>query len=555
MHSFLAHFGRAGRTCTVWLLAVVWLMAGAGANVRTAAQSGENGQNTMGWWNDRVWYQIFVRSFQDSDGDGIGDFQGIIDRLDYLNDGDPATTDDLGITGIWLMPIMPAANYHGYDVLDYRAFHADYGTREDFQRLLDACRQRGIAVIIDLVLNHTGIEHPWFVASRARDAEYANWYVWNDRDPRFRGPDGQQVWHPLDRRYYYALFWGRMPDLNLTNPTVTDELYDISRYWLEEIGVDGFRLDAVKHFIEEGQVQENTPSTHRWLRDYRDYLREIAPDAFTIGEAWSTSFEAAEYVENGGVDLVFEFDLATTMVYSARQRNADGMVTMQNRLLDLYPPGQYGAFLTNHDQNRVMSELRGNIDAARVAASLLLTGPGVPFIYYGEEIGMTGIKPDERIRTPMQWTAQPRTAGFTTARQPWQPLGEGVDRGVSVEAQTGDPASLLSHYRALVHLRSAHPALRTGDYLSIDTDSRRVYAFLRRTPDETLLVLINVHDEPQTDYVLNAAGANLPESTPEVVFGPALPLPAAAAPGDLTDYQPFPELPPRSTTIVRFAGS
>lgn len=508
----------------------------------------------MGWWNDRVWYQIFVRSFQDSDGDGIGDIQGIIDRLDYLNDGDPATHTDLGITGLWLMPIMPAASYHGYDVLDYQNVSADYGSLGDLQRLIDACHQRGIAVILDLVINHTSIEHPWFVASAAQDDTYADWYIWSSTNPGYGGPEGQQVWHPLRGRYYYGLFWDRMPDLNLTNPDVTQAVYDISRFWLQDVGVDGFRLDAVKHLIEEGREQENTPSTHRWLHDYHDYLAGIAPDNLTIGEAWSTSYEARDYVRDGELDLVFEFDLASTMLFSARQRNADGMVSLQNRMLELYPPGQYAAFLTNHDQNRVMDELRGNVDAAKVAAALLLTNPGVPFIYYGEEIGMSGSKPDERIRTPMQWDATPVTAGFTTSRTPWEPLSTDSDAGVSVAVQQDDASSLLSYYRDLIRLRSEHPALRTGDILNVDTGSRRVYAFLRRNQDEALLVVINMHEDAQSDYVLNAPNAGLPlAGVPELIFGAGDMSAPALTEGGLVDYVPFAELAPRTTYILRFA--
>ena len=173
------------------------------------------------WWNDRVFYEVFVRSFKDSDEDGIGDFRGLTASLDYLNDGDPSSTDDLGITGIWLMPIFPSPSYHGYDVVDYRSINPDYGTMEDFDAFLDAAHQRGIAVIIDLVINHTGVDHPWFQASRAGDPEYADWYLWSDTDPATTGPWGQQVWHQADGRHYFGLFWRGMPDLNLDLPAVT----------------------------------------------------------------------------------------------------------------------------------------------------------------------------------------------------------------------------------------------------------------------------------------------------------------------------------------------
>jgi glycosidase len=514
------------------------------------------------WWNHRVFYEIFVRSFRDSDGDGIGDLQGVIDSLDYLNDGDPTTDRDLGVTGIWLMPIARAASYHGYDVTDYETIEPDYGALDDLRRLVEEAHRRGIAVIVDLVINHTSREHPWFIASAARSEPFTDWYVWSDVNPGWRGPDGQQVWHSLDGRYYYALFWGGMPDLNLRNPAVTEAIYEISRVWLEDYGVDGFRMDAIKHLIEEGQVQENTPSTHAWLQAYRAYLDTIAPDALTVGEVWSTSFEADDYVLNGEMDLVFEFDLASAFVFSARQGNADGVRSLLERVTRLYPPGQFATFLTNHDQNRVAGEVRANvargrIGPAQVAASLLLTSPGVPFLYYGEEIGLIGNKPDERIRTPMQWDSTPVTAGFTDAPEPWQPLAGGEADGVSVAAQIDDPGSLLSHYRSLIHLRNAHPALQIGAYVEVETSSRKLFAALRRSADETLLILINTDDEPVSGFTLSLSADDLPPiGGVTVLFDStgglnAITAPAIAADGGFSGYAPVAEMPPFATLVLR----
>ena len=177
--------------------------------------------SSLPWWNDRVFYEIFVRSFKDSNGDGVGDFAGLTASLDYLNDGDPTTTDDLGVTGVWLMPISPSPSYHGYDVTDYRAVNADYGTMEEFAAFLEAAHERGIAVLIDLVINHSSRDHPWFVASAAQDPDYADWYLWSDTDPGTTSPwSGGPLWHPRDDRFYYGLFWEGMPDLNLDNPAV-----------------------------------------------------------------------------------------------------------------------------------------------------------------------------------------------------------------------------------------------------------------------------------------------------------------------------------------------
>jgi glycosidase len=518
------------------------------AAVLQPASAGE-----LPWWNDRVFYEIFVRSFYDSDGDGIGDLRGVIEKLDYLNDGDPTTTEDLGITGIWLMPVQEATRYHGYDVDDYRAINNQYGSADDLRELVQAAHTRGIAVIVDLVLNHTSYLHPWFQASLRGEAPYADWYVWRDADPGFRGPDNQQVWHEYEERYYYGVFWSGMPDLNLTNPEVTAELYDIARYWLEELGVDGFRLDAVKHYVEDGAEQENTQATLDWARAFNRHVAAVKPSALTVGEIWSSSFDVARYVPDA-VNLAFEFDLATAMVSSVQGRNPGGVQSITERAQELYPSGQYATFLTNHDQNRVMSDLRGDVPSAKVAASLLLLSPGVPFLYYGEEIGMMGVKPDERIRTPMQWTNTRLTAGFTTANAPWQPLAdEGLD--FSVAAQAGDPDSLFSHYRTLIHLRNSSPALRRGEWIEVSSDNRRVYAFLRRYGDETVLVVINMDRRPTDDYTLTIDADLPPSIAAEALFGlpPRIELtqPVMNADGIVEAYSPLRVLPPSATLVIK----
>ena len=510
---------------------------------------------TLPWWNDRVFYEIFVRSFYDSNADSRGDLRGIIEKLDYLNDGDPTTTTDLGVTGLWLMPVMKSSSYHGYDVLDYREIDPDYGTLDDLRELIQAAHDRGIAVVVDMVFNHTARANQWFSESIQPDGPRADWYIWASENPGYRGPDLQQVWHSYAGRYYYGLFSDTMPDLNLTNPDVTGELHDIARYWLEDVGVDGFRLDAVRHYVEEGTNQENTPSTHAWTGALNAFVKDVAPESLLIGEVWSNTYEASDYVNEGELDLVFEFDLAQGMVDSAAMGDPAGALSLQQRAVDEYPPGQYGVFLTNHDQNRVMNQVRSNPGAARVAASTLLTSPGVPFIYYGEEIGMTGQKPDERIRTPMQWDATPVTAGFTAARRPWQALSAGNEDGVSVAAQTDDADSLLSHYRALIHLRSEHPALRQGDWLNLRASNRDVYAILRRSAEETLLVLINYSDETITDLTLSArAGALQAVSQAETIFGGVeSSVPVVAADGSFEDYAPVESIAPYQTVIIRLS--
>ncbi len=533
-----------------WMLLVIgmsMLLIAVPAMAQDTSVTGD-----LPWWNDRVFYEIFVRSFYDSDGDGIGDLRGVIEKLDYLNDGDPSTTTDLGVTGIWLMPVQQSPSYHGYDVTDYRTIEEDYGTNEDFLELMEAAHARGIAVIVDLVLNHTSDQHPWFRDSANNPGgDYGAWYIWRPANPGYLGPSSQQVWHARGSRFYYGVFWSGMPDLNYNVPAVTEEMYDVSRFWLEEMGVDGFRLDAIKHLIEDGREQENTPATLEWFAAYNDFLDSVNPDALTVGEVWSSNFISSQYVPDQ-VDLAFDFDLATAMYSAVAQNRPDAVVSVINRIEDLYPFGQFATFLTNHDQNRIMDQLRGNVDEAKTAASLLLTLPGVPFVYYGEEIGMTGSKPDERIRTPMRWDETPITAGFTTASAPWEPLSED-EAGVSVTAQTDDPNSLLNHYRALIQLRGQFPALAHGSITHLDVEgSRNVFAFLRSAGDQTVLVLINLDDETVTDYHLTLDASDITFSGAEVLYtNAAMPDEFIPVSGSLSAYAPYSTLPEYSTTITQ----
>lgn len=503
------------------------------------------------WWNDRIFYEIFVRSFYDSNGDGIGDLQGVIEKLDYLNDGDPTTTDDLGVTGIWLMPIMPSPSYHGYDVTDYYNIHPDYGTLDDFRQLIEEAHKRGIAVIIDLVLNHTSTQHPWFLESQKQTSSYNNWYVWEDENPNFRGPDGQTVWYPKNGRYYYALFWSEMPDLNYANPVVTAQMYDVTRFWLEEMNVDGFRLDAIKYIYANGPAQENTAETHAWLQMYHDYVKSIKPDAVLVGEAWTSTTLSAQYVPDE-VDIVFEFDLATTLVRSASFGLPRTLIPMLETVLSTYPVNQYAVFATNHDQNRLLSQVRGKVESAKLAAYVYLTLPGVPFIYYGEEIGMAGQKPDELIRTPMQWNAESDTAGFTTGT-PWQDLNNDTDTA-NVADQQADGDSLWNVYDQLIDVRHNNSALRTGDLTMITSNSRKVLSYLRTDSEQNLLVIINMDDRQVQDYALTLDSSTLASVNETSIIlgeGDSTPqIPDLDTEGGFTGYLPFEALEPFSITII-----
>ena len=500
----------------MWSTAVVVAVVLAGPACRHAAPPGP-APDTVGaaaaaapgwqldWARNAVFYEIFVRSFADSDGDGIGDLAGLTAKLDYLNDGDPATDDDLGVDALWLMPIFPSPSYHGYDVVDYRDVNPDYGDLADLRILLDQAHRRGIRVIVDLVVNHTSADHPWFVESASsRDNPKRNWYVWREDDPGWTQPwsdDGYPVWHPTDSGYYYGIFWSGMPDLNLANPEVREQVFAIADYWLD-LGIDGFRLDAARHLFAngDGELQNDQPETHAFWRAFSAHVRTVAPDALLVGENWTSLEGVATYF--GTTDLVpggdelpmsFDFQLAGSILDATRERTSAPVLATLAELAAAYPPGVLdGTFLTNHDMPRVATQLGGDPAMLRTAAALLLTLPGVPFLYYGEEIGMTGDKPDPDIRTPMQWSSGPG-AGFTTGT-PWRPPN--ADSEIrNVALQDNDPGSLLSWYRRLVHLRESQPALARGDFEPLDVPDTMV-GFARRLGDRRVIVLHNLGLEP-----------------------------------------------------------
>lgn len=511
-----------------------------------------------GWWDNAVCYEIFVRSFYDSNGDGIGDLNGVIEKLDYINDGKPDQQGDLGATCIWLMPIAQATSYHGYDVTDYYTVHRDYGTNDDFKRLVAEADKRGISVILDLVLNHSSSDHPWFQSAlNDPGSPYRDWYIWSPTDPGYRGPWGDVAWHksPVRDEYYYGIFVSGMPDLNYRNPAVTAEARKISAFWLNEMGADGFRLDAIKHLIEVGQVQENTPETHAWLRDYRRFLGETKPDAFTIGEIFNAGPVALAPYYPDQLDTYFQFDIGNKLVTAAatgQARQFIGAVRVGDRSL---PFQRWAPFLTNHDQDRVMSTLGDDVSKAKLAATALLTLPGLPFIYYGEEIGMLGTKPDPQIRTPMQWAGD-ASGGFTRPEvTPWQALQPNTS-AVNVAAQDGDAGSLLNLYRRLIHLHTSEPALGSGSFTSFSTSDNKVGAFVRQSDDQAVLVVINFGKDPLTDVRLTldestlAAGAY--QLQPLLGDQPGAALTVAEG-GVVADYAPLATLEPRTGYIFKLS--
>ena len=458
------------------------------------------------WWNEAVFYEIFVRSFYDSDGDGIGDFQGLIQKLDYLNDGNPATHHDLGINGIWLMPIHQSPSYHGYDVTDYREIESDYGTNEDFKEFIAAAHDRGIKVIIDYVMNHSSSEHKWFRDSKTPSNEKRDWYVWEDTNPGDTGPWGQNVWHQNSGDYYYGLFWGGMPDLNYETPAVKEEMFDVSTFWLEEMKVDGFRLDAVKYIYETTDGLEDVEETFQFWKEFRTHYKSINPNSFSVGEAWTSTDKAREYVGNDGLDYIFEFDLAGSIIAAVNNGNANGLVAKSQEVMGSYPYLQFGTFLTNHDMNRVMNVLNSDQAKAKQVAELLLTLPGIPYLYYGEEIGMLGQKPDEDIRLPMQWSSA-SNAGFTTGN-PWRaPKTDYSEK--NVEKQQRTPQSLWRTYQDVIATRNTQEALRTGNYSTVASSDNSIFSFVRQENDDQIIVVTNLTGDRKNNVSLNLPSSNL----------------------------------------------
>ena len=480
-----------------------------------------HGFTNEAWWRHAVCYEVFVRSFYDSNGDGIGDLKGLTARLDYINDGKSGSDRSLGANCIWLMPVAKSPSYHGYDVTDYYHVNPDYGTDDDFRELVKQAHKRGIKVIVDFVPNHTSSEHPAFQAAlRDTTSPYRDWYRWSSTKPKQPGTWGQEVWHksPVRDEYYYGLFWGGMPDLNYEKPAALSEMEKVARYWVQTMGVDGFRIDAASHLVEEGDVLQNAPGTNVVLRKFAAALNRISPRPFTIGEVWTDSASILKRYYPDQLDMYFAFPTAEATLNAANTGDAHGLVALLRVANSDFPPGRLAPLLTNHDQPRVMTRLSGDISKARIAAIALFSLPGTPFFYYGEEIGMVGDKPDPRIRTPMQWSAEDN-AGFTTGR-PWEELQPGW-RTTNVAAQSRDASSLLNVYRKLIHLRMRHEALASGDVVIISTEDSSLVALLRRSARENVLVLLNFSDRPISHTSISLPGGQGIRTTSQI-FGEAV---------------------------------
>ncbi|MEI6035609.1 MAG: alpha-glucosidase [Verrucomicrobiae bacterium] len=514
------------------------------------------------WWQTAVFYQIYPRSFSDGNGDGIGDFQGIISRLDYLR--------DLGVGAIWLSPHYPSPFLDcGYDISDHAGVAPEYGSMADFKMFLLEAHARNLRVVLDLVLNHTSDQHPWFVESQAGgNNPKRDWYVW--RDGKDGGPPnnwvsifGGPAWEqdPATGQYYYHAFLKEQPDLNWRNPEVRKAMWDVARFWLD-LGVDGFRLDAIATIYEHPGLPDHTqplspsealnptaipydrylhlmrfqmqqPGIHELMRSLRELVDEYPGDRVLVGEDEDVSFHGSR---NDELHLVFNFPLMRIGHLTPVQIRANQAI----RLSEL-PPGAWPCnTLGNHDSPRVWTRCgdgRHDAGLARLHLALMLTLKGTPFLYNGEEIGMTdlelgnpaalrdtnairqylalvrepGTQPDEalkavasttrdRCRSPLQWSAAPN-AGFSPPDvKTWLPVNPNYATGVNVAGQGADPGSLLAFYRKMLQLRRETPALVAGDYHALHQHSANYLAYLRRDEKsgQTCLVALNFSSEEQT---------------------------------------------------------
>ncbi|BCG60986.1 alpha-amylase family glycosyl hydrolase [Paenibacillus sp. URB8-2] len=452
-----------------------------------------------------VYYEIYVNSFSDSNNDGNGDLNGVLQKLDYLNDGNPHTKKDLGVDSLWLMPISPSPSYHKYDTTDFYSVDPEYGSTEDFRRLTEEAHKRGMKVTIDLALNHTSNKHPWFLdAVKDKNSPYRDYYIWADKntDLNEKGPWGQQLWYesyPGSGDYYYALFIDFMPDLNFDNPKLREEMINVGKHWLNQ-GADGFRLDAAMHIYSKA---DEAGKNVAWWDEFKRALAKVKPDVYLVGEVWDRPNNIAPYYK--ALDSSFDFDLSSKILDAVQNGSDNGLASFASNTLDLYrsytPDPIDAPFLTNHDQERTMSILNGDVNKAKSAASILLTLPGNPFIYYGEEIGMLGKKPDENIREPFRW--YPESGEGQTD---WEPSRDntGPD-AVSVEAQIKDKDSLLSHYKELIRFRHESPALMKGDIREMPTGDSRIIGYTRTFEDDSVLVLHNLSGETVTIQLSNEA--------------------------------------------------
>ena len=489
----------------------------AAADVAAVAQA-DPGSTLAQGWQQGVFMEIYVRAYQDSDGDGVGDLRGLTQRLDYLQ--------ALGVRGLWLMPIFKSQDQdHGYAVVDYRAIEPDYGTLDDLDELLKQAHARGIGVILDYTLNHSGADHPLFEASRSKKTgPYRDWYVWADPAPKGWTIYGKNPWYPDDFGAYFAGFSDQMPEFNLRNPQVLAWHHDNLRFWLNR-GVDGFRFDAVGNLVENSAMGwEGQEQSHRTMADVQALLKGYAK-RYMVCEAPG---DAIGFGAENSCGSSFAFGHNNRLVSAALGN--PGAIEQVAHYFDKAPPGM-AQFASNHDAfagQRLMDRLQGDEARYRLAAASYLLEPGTPFVYYGEEIGMAGgagLGGDHRLRTPMSWSSG--AAGFSTVAPFRKPSANVASH--NVEREEGAPDSLLSYYRGLIALRNQYVSLRIGSYGSVRVEGWS-QSFARVAQEETSLVLLNYADKPALVPVKDLpVGSRLQQVWPAAQAGQILLLDASGA--------------------------
>ena len=490
------------------------------------------------WYKDAIIYQMHVRTFYDSNNDGIGDFRGLTGKLDYLQ--------ELGVNAVWLLPFYPSPlRDDGYDIADYTSVHRSYGTLDDFKAFLAAAHERGIRVIIELVLNHTSDQHPWFQEARSsRENPRRDWYVWSDTDGKYRNARiifvdtelSNWAWDPVSKAYYWHRFFSHQPDLNYDNPEVREAMWNVMKFWLE-IGVDGFRLDAVPYLVErEGTSCENLPETHEILRWLRRQLDEKFPGKMLLAEANQWPADVCAYFGEGDeFHMAFHFPLMPRMFMSVKLEDRKPITEILQRTPRIPEICQWCIFLRNHDEltlemvtdverDYMYDEyarertMRINVGIRRRLAPLmdndrrrieLLTGllmslPGTPIIYYGDEIGMgDNVYLGDRngVRTPMQWNSQ-WNGGFSLAdpERLYAPLISNPVYGfqaVNVDSQRRSEHSLLSWTRRLIQVRKSSQVFSRGTIEFLQPQNHRVIAYVRELGNERVLVVNNLSNSAQ----------------------------------------------------------
>ncbi|MBP7688505.1 MAG: maltose alpha-D-glucosyltransferase [Thermoflexales bacterium] len=490
--------------------------------------------NSASWYQTAVFYELHVRAFSDSNGDGHGDLRGLITRLDYLR--------DLGVNCVWLLPINPSPLHDdGYDVADYRNIHPDFGTLDDFRELIAQAHQRGLRILMDLVLNHTSEQHAWFQAARSdRHSPYRDFYVWSDTDQKYADvrivfcdvEPSNWTWDEVAGQYYWHRFYRQQPDLNYDNPAVRAEMLDVARFWLD-LGVDGFRLDAVTYLFErEGTDCAGLPETHAYLKDLRRLIDTHYPDRVLLCEAnlWPGELRAYFGGEiNDECQMGFHFPLMPRVFMALAQADRTPIVEILAQTPQLPAGAQWATFLRNHDEltlemvtpeerdfmwqtyapeprmkinlgirRRLAPLLNHDARLIKLANSILLTLTGSPVLYYGDEIGLgDNIWLDDRngVRTPMPWNSSVN-AGFSATDHLYAPLGADYAT-VNVAAQQADPASVLNWFKHALHVRQQHPALGQGELHWLPNDQPALLAYWRIHHADRVLVINNLSAQVQ----------------------------------------------------------